>query len=210
MSNFTLNKAIINPNSNKRFVVVDDFYENPDYVRDFALETEKHAGGLGRGFMGNRTPDRYFAPKMKEVFENILGMKINNWYDGEYCNGVFQYCVEGDHIVYHCDGQDWAGAIYLTPDAPFNSGTSFYASTRNRQRGGRGVNFDFDTVFTPEKDEDPFLNPNLYEKVDEVGNVYNRLVLWDAQLIHAASNYFGNSPYNSRLFHLFFFNVEGK
>ena len=62
--------------------------------------------------------------------------------------------------------------------------------------------------FKPEKDEDPFLNPNLYEKVDEVGNVYNRLVLWDAQLIHAASEYFGDNPENSRLFHLFFFNID--
>ena len=208
MANFNLNNVKIYQNFNKRFIVVDDFYENPDQVRDFALNTEKYAGGLGKGFMGNRTADAYFAPQMQQVFENILGMRIANWYDGEYCNGVFQYCVDGDHLVYHCDGQDWAGAIYLTPDAPFDSGTSFYASKRNRQRGGNNTEFDFETAFAPEKDEDPHLNPNLYEKVDDVGNVYNRLVLWDAQLIHAASSYFGDKPDNSRLFHLFFFNVE--
>ncbi len=210
MGLFTLNKAKINKKFNTRFIVIDNFYENPDYVRQLALKEEMHAGGLGKGYMGSRSSDFFFAPHMKEVFEEILGGEISNWYTGEYCNGVFQHCSKGDHIVYHCDGQDWAGAIYLTPDAPYNTGTSFFASKRNKQRGGIGSSLDCDVVFAPEADEDPFLNPNLYEKVDEVGNIYNRLVLWDSRLIHAASEYFGDKPENSRLFHLFFFNLKGK
>ena len=208
MGSLILNKAKINSDFKRRFVVVEDFYENPQYVREFALRQFFHSGGLGKGYIGNRTGDFFFAPDMKDVFESIIGKKINNWYDGDYCNGVFQHCCRDDRLVYHCDGQDWAGAIYLNPDAPYKAGTSFYASKRNGQRGGIGCELDCDVVFKPEKDEDPFLNPNLYEKVDEVGNVYNRLVLWDAQLIHAASEYFGETPENSRLFHLFFFNIE--
>ena len=188
--------------------MAEDFYEDPYYVREFALRQSFYSGGLGKGYMGNRSKDFFFAPNMKEAFEGLLEKKIKNWYDGDYCNGVFQFCVKGDPLVYHCDGQDWAGAIYLTPDAPYNTGTSFFASKKNKQRGGIGSPLDCDVVFSPEKDEDPFLNPDLYEKVDEVGNIYNRLVLWDARLIHAASEYFGDNPENSRLFHLFFFNVE--
>jgi hypothetical protein len=207
MGSYILNKAKINPNFNKRFIVVDDFYENPDYIREKALMENFFEGGEGKGYMGNRTPDYFFAPNMQQAFESIIGNKINNWYDGDYCNGVFQFCTKSDKLVYHCDGQDWAGAIYLNKNAPYNAGTSFFASKRNGQRGGLGGNFNSDIAFQPEADEDPFLNPNLYEKVDEVGNVYNRLVLWDAQLIHAASEYFGETAENSRLFHLFFFNV---
>ena len=210
MGSYTLNKAEINKSPNTSLIVVDNFYENPDYVRQLALKEKMRTGGLGKGYMGSRSVDFFFAPRMKEVFEEILRGEISNWYDGNYCNGVFQFCVKGDPLVYHCDGQDWAGAIYLTPDAPYNTGTSFFASKRNKQRGGIGSSFDCDVVFSPEKDEDPFLNPNLYEKVDEVGNIYNRLVLWDARLIHAASEYFGDKPENSRLFHLFFFNLKGK
>ena len=210
MGSYTLNKAEINKSPNTSLIVVDNFYENPDYVRQLALKEKMRTGGLGKGYMGSRSVDFFFAPQMKEVFEEILRGEISNWYDGNYCNGVFQFCVKGDPLVYHCDGQDWAGAIYLTPDAPYNTGTSFFASKRNKQRGGIGSSFDCDVVFSPEKDEDPFLNPNLYEKVDEVGNIYNRLVLWDARLIHAASEYFGDKPENSRLFHLFFFNLKGK
>ena len=213
MGLYTLNKAKINSDLKKRFIVVEDFYENPQYVREFALRQFFHSGGLGKGYMGNRTGDFFFAPDMKDVLESIIGKKINNWYDGDYCNGVFQHCCKDDRLVYHCDEQDWAGAIYLNPDAPHKAGTSFYASKRNGQRGGAGCELDEEVVFagdfnSPEKDENPFLNPNLYEKVDEVGNIYNRLVLFDAHLIHAASEYFGETPENSRLFHLFFFNVE--
>ena len=44
--------------------------------------------------------------------------------------------------------------------------------------------------------------------VDVAGNVYNRLILFNAQAIHAASEYFGDSKENSRLFQIFFFDAE--
>jgi hypothetical protein len=44
-------------------------------------------------------------------------------------------------------------------------------------------------------------------KVDEVGNVFNRLVIWDAQLIHAAPVYFGHNIDTARLTQVFFFNT---
>jgi len=53
-----------------------------------------------------------------------------------------------------------------------------------------------------------YLDPTEFEAVDVVGNVYNRLVLFDSQMFHAASNYFGNTLNNGRLFQLFFFDLE--
>ena len=91
MSSYILNKAKINTKHNTRFIVIDNFYENPDYVRQLALKERFHTGGLGKGYMGNRSEDFFFAPYMKESFEEILGGEITNWYDGDYCNGVFQY-----------------------------------------------------------------------------------------------------------------------
>jgi len=32
--------------------------------------------------------------------------------------------------------------------------------------------------------------------------------MWDAKTIHAATEYYGDNMYNSRFFHLFFFDVE--
>jgi hypothetical protein len=45
-----------------------------------------------------------------------------------------------------------------------------------------------------------------WEEVDRVGNFYNRLVLFNAQLAHGASAYFGTNLTDGRLFQNFFFN----
>jgi hypothetical protein len=44
------------------------------------------------------------------------------------------------------------------------------------------------------------------ELVDSVANVYNRCVIFNAQSLHAAAGYYGDTKENSRLFHLYFFN----
>ena len=50
-----------------------------------------------------------------------------------------------------------------------------------------------------------FYDPTLWEKIDVIGNVYNRLVLWQGDLVHSASCYFGTNIDNGRLFQMFFF-----
>jgi hypothetical protein len=51
----------------------------------------------------------------------------------------------------------------------------------------------------------PFYHHIIDELVGTTGNVFNRLVLFDAKCIHSANEYFGTTKENSRLFHLFFF-----
>ena len=46
-----------------------------------------------------------------------------------------------------------------------------------------------------------------WELVDRIGGVYNRLVIWDASLIHSASSYEGFEDF-TRLVQLFFFSVR--
>ena len=53
-----------------------------------------------------------------------------------------------------------------------------------------------------------FLDSTKWEEIDRIGNKFNRLAIWDARLIHAASQYFGQNVYDSRLFHMFFFDVK--
>ena len=50
-----------------------------------------------------------------------------------------------------------------------------------------------------------FFDRTKFELVDSIGNVFNRLFIFDAQNIHAASEYFGQTKEDSRLFHIFFF-----
>lgn len=180
------------------FVVVDNFYDDVDSIRKFALSLDfvYHPDY----HKGKRTDAVYRFDGLKESFESILHCKIKNW--TKYgVNGCFQYCIGGDQLVYHQDFQEYAGIIFLTPDAPPQTGTSFHRSKHTNKM--KTTNDDFSIVFNK-----GFLDPTEFEVVDVVGNVYNRLVLFDAQQIHAASNYFGNTLDNGRLFQLFFFDLE--
>ena len=117
-----------------------------------------------------------------------------------------------DPIVYHIDGQTHAAVEYLTPDAPPQWGTSFFRSKINKlQKAPTDADADkhkkhkdelFNEIF-----KTGFYDKTNLELVDVVGNIYNRLVIWDATMIHAASEYFGTARTNSRLFHMFFFDM---
>lgn len=179
-------------------IVVDGFYENPDIVRTFALQC--NFIGDSKYHKGARTAETYRFPGIKERFEQILGRPVLNW-ENYGTNGCFQFCVGGDQIVYHHDTQQYAGVLYLTPDAPVGAGTSLFRAKKTKSMNG------FDAVYG---DTYPtgHLDPSAFDCVDTVGNVYNRLILFDSRMIHAASSYFGNSKENGRLFQLFFFDLS--
>lgn len=209
----------LNQQAKKRILIVDDFYADPDEVRAFALRQEFQPNP--RDHKGQRSKQRFCFPGIKERFEQLLGKKITNWDKYGY-NGVFQFCVGGDPIVYHSDVQMWAAVVYLTPDAPPSAGTAIY---RSRATKGRTVEESRKTmsyrpafsgpgkVLASEREceqlmyKDKLLDRTAWEQIDVMGNVYNRLAMWDARLVHAATDYFGTDINNSRLFQMFFFDV---
>jgi hypothetical protein len=179
---------------NKKIWVADNFYSDPYAVRTYALQQEYEV--TSEFYKGKRTVEQHFVPGTKREIENIMGFKIREWESHGMC-GRFQYCTPQDSLVYHWDGQTWAGMVYLTPNAPYQCGTSFYA----HENGARQES---------DPNSDQAFNGGFYDKtkfrlVDVVGNIFNRLVLFDAKQIHAASEYFGSTIEDSRLFHIFFF-----
>ena len=194
----------VNPNANKRVHVVDDFYEDPMAVREHALLQYYNDDP---GYLGLRTRKQFFFDGVKEKFEEILQRKITKWEDYGM-NGRFQSNIAGTKLVYHCDSQSWAAAVYLSPNAPYYTGTSFWA-VKNYDAGQLGTansirhnsHPDLDLAFN----QHTFVDRSPYELVDTVGNVFNRLVIWDAGLIHSASEYCGWDINSSRLFQIFFF-----
>jgi len=194
------NKFKIKSNLDKRLFVVDNFYEDPDSVRDFALQQWYFDD---QGYLGMRTRKQFFFEGVKERFEEIIGRKIIRW-EEQSMNGRFQTCKAGTPLVYHCDEENgktlWAGMVYLTPNAPYESGTSFYAHKKT------GVRHNSHPDIVQCFNQKTFLDGTPYEMVDTVGNVYNRLVIFDGGMIHAPSAYFGWDIPSSRLFHMYFFN----
>lgn len=182
------------------FLVVDNFYENPDSVREFALKQDfKEHKSQHKGM---RTEERFWLPGVKERFEELLGCKVKNW-DDYRANGTFQYCVAGDQLVYHQDIQEYAGLVFLTPDAPPQTGTKLFRSKFTKKMTAPYGTEEFELVY-----KSGFLDATNFELVDVVGNVYNRLVIFNGRNIHAASEYFGTTKENGRLFQLFFFDID--
>ena len=180
-------------------VVVDDFLEAPDEVREVALAepfVKMHSAGMRteRSFV-------HLAP-YREQFESFLRRPLTNWGDNA-ANGRFQCCFASEAIPHHSDSQSHAGVLFLTPNAPADSGLSFW---RSRMSGQRGRTTDPDQMFAT-FGGDAEWNRERWEEVDRVANLYNRLVLFDAHLAHSATSYFGDCIDNGRLFQNFFFNV---
>lgn len=196
----------LNPEARTDIIVVDNFLKNPIEVREFALGLKYQADD--RYFKGKRSVGKYLDDKIGRRFEQLLGKCITKW--DFPVNGSFQICLPSDPLVYHMDSQRYAATIYLTPDAPFECGTSFYASKVNGIRGcptRNGTSDEEANRLIGETFQGGFLDKTKFDLVDQIGNVFNRLVIWDAKLIHAASQYFGQSKDDSRLFQMFFFDA---
>jgi hypothetical protein len=198
-----------NKNQNKSIIVIDDFYTNPDEIREFAINSLTYnESGYHKG---KRSTDKFILRGTKEIFERILGKEIYNWNKETYANGVFQFCTEEDPIVYHTDTQNYAGIVFLSPDAPVSTGTATYKSKITGVRKIDETNYTdelYKKTFSGYGDELNFYDNSSYDLVDKVGNVYNRLVLFDSKCIHAATEYYGNDIKDSRFFQLFFFDIK--
>jgi hypothetical protein len=200
----------INPAQNKRFFVVDNFYEDPMVVRDHALVQTYFPG---EGAVGERTREQFLFEGVKEKFEEIMQIKIADhtddgfgWYDVGI-NGRYQSCIAGVPQVFHCDAQQWAAVLFLTPDAPPQSGTSFYRNKQSKVFHNEQIDWSVGengNAFS----KHTFLDPTPFERQDTVGNVFNRLVIFDGGLIHSGNDYFGHNRETGRLFQIFFFNEK--
>ena len=193
----------LNPKPSPTIWVVDNFYADPLAVREYALSLEYHCSDYHRG---KRTSDQYFLEGTKESFEKIMNVKITNWAESHGMCGRFQHCTCEDALVYHADAQKWAAAVYLTPDAPYDCGTSLIAHKKTGVR-----HCDDPGIMGVWSDTSPtgnFCDGSKWEHIDVIANVFNRLVIWDAHCPHTASKYFGFDKTDSRLFHMFFFDAE--
>lgn len=185
----------INPQQTKRFFVADNFYSNPQAVREYALSLE-YVKDL-RYYKGSRSTTYYRDEGIKQAFEDILNTKINNWENHGF-NGCFQITTAEDPQVYHCDMQKWAAMIYLTPDAPACSGTRLHIHKSTKLSHGNEPNIG--DAFSG-----GFYDGTKFDTTAEAGGLFNRAVIMDAKHIHSAGTYFGNSKETGRLVHLFFF-----
>lgn len=193
-------------------IVIDNFYNNALETRNHILSQEFSVRG---NYPGQRTIS-YANENLKEIIQEYImpyGGKItdfpmpnpNNLSNTDVIyNGAFQYTTSRDRSWVHVDGyNNWAGVLYMTPDAPLSSGTAFY-----RFHDGSTCTLDAEILKNKEETDKYSQDMTKWHLVDQVGNVFNRLILFNSNRYHMSMDYFGDSKENGRLFQTFFFSTE--
>jgi len=210
------NHIILLNDNNKRspscgLIVIDNFYNNALETRNYILTQEFSVRG---NYPGQRTIS-YANEHLKEIIQKYVepfGGKISEFpipkEDGsdasKIYNGSFQYTTSRDRSWVHIDGHNnWAGVLYLTPNAPLSSGTSFY-----KFHDGTTCKRDMELLENKKDIDNCSQDLTKWDKIDQVGNVFNRLILFNSNRFHMSMDYFGDNKENGRLFQVFFFSTE--
>jgi hypothetical protein len=179
---------------NLELMIIDNFYQNPDSVRNYALSQPFDVRG---NFPGARTAP-YLPDDLKQSIEYWMKFAgpVTNWFEEDGYTGSFQLTTAMDRTWIHSDYNNiWAAVCYLTPDAPHTGGTGLY---RHKQSGEHSRS-------TQDYEGYDYTKWDLF---DRIGNKYNRLIIYRGDLFHASLDYFGDTAHTGRLFQTFFFNTS--
>jgi len=196
--------------STRKLIVLDDVYPNPDVVRAAALAMEFNVTGNFPGFR-TRTPFSLSPAVEAKLYEALGNVHI---YPATDYHGAFQYALKTHRSWIHTDRTAWSGVLYLSPNPAPRSGTRFFA---HKATGLTERPNEEDAARLGYKDNVSGLTQALYrdaqhydrwQLLDEVGNRYNRLVLFRGYSWHQSARYFGEDLQSARLFQTFFFDTR--
>lgn len=197
---------------------VDNFYSNPDEIREFALS--QTFGEQTGNFPGERTTELHlinenffasFCTRLFSLFYQFQTEEIK-WVVESYFQKIYPYDKDKNSLMnegwIHLDSNDSiaAGVIYLNPNSNPNAGTSFF----------HDINSDYECDWNLRNDlyrgeqvdrehylEEKQKNTNAYKKTLEIKNIYNRLSFYGTQYPHRETN-FCASDTEPRLTQIFF------
>lgn len=171
--------------------IIDNFYENPDDIRTHGLLTFSHKELPN---LVKQVP--FYKSKIEQIMHTYLGA-----FDKYESNGEFKLSLAGDSIIFNTMPNKYGGILFLTPNAPVNTGITLYRSKHTKSM-----------TITNDENKIVFKNGHLdsteFEPVDIIGNIYNRLVIFNTQMIHAVTYNFGNNINNGRLVQIFAFDLK--
>lgn len=197
--------------------VIENFYENPDAIRKFALAQEYKScfeqEKPSYGWPGSRTKDLFELDK--SLFEKVCKKLVSVFHntDHDYMRWAITTSFQSTTADYgkgvmHTDTNTiFAGILFLTPDAPLNGGTSLYRknATFDEKKYQSALDLN-DEVYKSGGKIVPTDYHSMFDEVVRVNNVYNTLILFEGDQYHAAHQFFGDTLQNSRLTQTFFIN----
>ena len=197
--------------------VIENFYENPDAIRKFALAQEytfcHNRLNLEYVYPGSRTKDLFDLDS--KLHEKICKKLVSVFHNAEHdhmrwaLSTSFQSVTEEyNQGVIHTDTDTvFAGVLYLTPDAPLNSGTSLFKPNKifDEEKYQRAL-AENDDKFRAGEIAMRTEYHSMFDEIVRVNNVYNTLIIYEGRHFHAANHFFGKTLNDSRLAQVFFVN----
>jgi hypothetical protein len=194
--------------------VISDFYDDPDEIRKYALAQKytycHEMQGITYVFPGSRTKE--LKDLSFSLYEKICKRLISVFHIPEH--DVMRWQIRtsfqiveaeyGSGLIHQDQNTVFAGVLYLTPNAPLDSGTSLFRKndTYNQALYDQLIN-ENDEHFKKKEPID-FTYHQMFDEVVRVNNVYNTLILFEGDIHHCANNFFGDTKNNARLAQVFF------
>lgn len=166
------------------FIVVDDFYDDPDDVRDRALQLRYYRPeGVNHPGVVAATPDD-LEPIMSAFSTLLGGLDLKCRRD----EGAFRITTQADmalrRSIVHVDSPDFSAVVHLSKhDA---EGTYFYrhkalglerVSARDNRRPDVRAAIERDT-----------LDLDAWEQIHMIPMKYNRLLIFDGKYFHSSAH----------------------
>ena len=209
-TNFSYNPEFIPENKKIKYnaLTIDNFFINPDLIRKFALSLKTSSDSTG-AWPGRRSDNLFLLDR--EFGISFILKALSAYYDLKYHQisweesaVYFQFIPPYDKKKNSIKNTGWvhqdfkstlAGIVYLTPDADPDSGTSLYNLIDEKNFTTFNVNTAKHLLYTgkkiSEKEYETAIkkhNSKFIEK-SRFANMYNRLVMYDANEYHKANNF---------------------
>lgn len=196
-------------------ICVDEFYSQPNKIREFALSQTYYPCNNG-SFPGARTVGLYtldeklykkFCNKLFSLFFNLEQTDVRY-----QVNTSFQL-IQPIHRnpnslknlgwVHVDDNVIFAGVIFLTPDIDLNCGTSIFKLIDKSKLDESDAKQRFYKDQTDLNYEERLqMHRSAYVETIRFNNIYNRMICFDAESAHGVNNYY--SSVEPRLTQVFF------
>ena len=195
-------------------IIVDDFYPNPEEVRQTALSCEYPEMFGPPTFPGRNSRQKFVPQGLDHAVSQVLGDRVAGG-DVKSTHGRFRITLAADTSRYqvHADptALNWVGVVYLNLPEQCHGGTAFFRH--------KGLNSDR-TPLTPEElaaygpssvaelMRQEGNDPDKWEHTMTVPMRFNRLAIYRPWLWHSSCEAFGSSIEDGRLIQLVAFKTQ--
>lgn len=201
-------------------IVIDNFYSDPDSVRDWALQHEFAREEEG-SWPGKRTKTldildhNFYQQFVNKIFS--IFMPIDKDIDAKV-QTMFQLIPNFEENpnspknkgwIHKDDGVLFAGVVFLSPNIDLDCGTSLFEledETKLDETDAKsefyrnGIDLNYDSAITSHN--------SAYKETVRFQNVYNRCIIFDHTCFHGVNSFF-NSQEQDRLTQVFFVHSVG-